>query len=562
MGTGGIQMSGLLYIPAGVITKDETGATKVNPAPGILAVHGYINSRETQDGFAIEYARRGYVVLALDQTGHGYSDGPAFANGFGGPDGLNYLRSLDIVDKDNVGLSGHSMGGWASVVAAMVYPDGYKSMVLEGSSTGTFGGQEGDAAFPRNLGLVFSKYDEFSGLMWLVPVPGKIGEGPKMMKQFDTTSPVEIGKLYGDIASGTARMWYQPNTNHPGDHISTEAIGNAVDWFQKTLQGGNGLAFTNQIWYWKEIGTLIAAFGFVLALFALGAILLDTKSFSSLVETPAPAAPAKGWGWWIAAALTVLIPVLDYYTLINLPDAIKWTANAFWPQGITTTVVFWALGNGLIFLALFLLWHFVLGGKKGGGNFDAYGLSWAKKLVWGKIGMSFLLAALIAFFGYILLAMVDFFFKTDFRFYVFAVKLMSLQQFQIFLSYLVPFIIFFLISGMTLMGQMRRVGKDGKDLPLWQAMGVNIGLLVLGFVLFLLWEYIPLYAGGVQASAATPNGPLYVIVAYQFIPLLGIAASISTYFFRKTGHIYVGAFLNALLITWIIVAGTATHFAF
>ena len=78
-GTNGLQMSALLYIPA--------NATPKTPAPGILAVHGYINSRETQDGFAIEFARRGYVVLALDQTGHGYSAPPAFANGFGGPDG-------------------------------------------------------------------------------------------------------------------------------------------------------------------------------------------------------------------------------------------------------------------------------------------------------------------------------------------------------------------------------------------------------------------------------------------------------------------------------------------
>src|SRR3954464_1958059 len=68
-GTNGTMMSALLFIPRGVTNK--------NPAPGILAVHGYINSRETQSGFAIEFARRGYVVLALDQTGHGYSDAPA-----------------------------------------------------------------------------------------------------------------------------------------------------------------------------------------------------------------------------------------------------------------------------------------------------------------------------------------------------------------------------------------------------------------------------------------------------------------------------------------------------
>ncbi len=57
-GANGNTMSALLYVPP--------NATAQTPAPGILAVHGYINSRETQDGFAIEFARRGYVVLALE----------------------------------------------------------------------------------------------------------------------------------------------------------------------------------------------------------------------------------------------------------------------------------------------------------------------------------------------------------------------------------------------------------------------------------------------------------------------------------------------------------------
>ena len=113
-GAKGNTMSALLYIPP--------NATAQTPAPGVLAVHGYINSRETQDGFAIEFARRGYVVVALDQTGHGYSDPPAFANGFGGPDGLAYLRSLDIVDKNNIGLEGHSMGGWTVLAATTAMP--------------------------------------------------------------------------------------------------------------------------------------------------------------------------------------------------------------------------------------------------------------------------------------------------------------------------------------------------------------------------------------------------------------------------------------------------------
>lgn len=156
-GTNGTVMSALLYVPI--------NATPAAPAPGILAVHGYINSRETQDGFAIEFARRGYVVLSIDQTGHGYSRGAAFSNGFGGPDGLSYLKSLPMVDARQIGLEGHSMGGWAVLAAAAAMPGAYSSMVLEGSSTGAPYAQEGSQSRPSNLAVVFSRFDEFSNLM-------------------------------------------------------------------------------------------------------------------------------------------------------------------------------------------------------------------------------------------------------------------------------------------------------------------------------------------------------------------------------------------------------------
>jgi pimeloyl-ACP methyl ester carboxylesterase len=206
-GAKGNTMSALLYVPA--------SATAKTPAPGILAVDGYINSRETQDGFAIEFARRGYVVLALDQTGHGYSDPPAFANGFGGPDGLAYLRSLDMVDKNNIGLEGHSMGGWTILAAATAMPNDYKAMVLEGSSTGKPFAAEGTTTWPRNLALVFAQYEEFSTLMWGVERAQDVTQSPKLWALFGTSGAVEPGKIYGDIAQGTARVLYTPAMTHP-----------------------------------------------------------------------------------------------------------------------------------------------------------------------------------------------------------------------------------------------------------------------------------------------------------------------------------------------------------
>jgi hypothetical protein len=49
---------------------------------------------------------------------------------------------------------------------------------------------------------------------------------------------------------------------------------------------------------------------------------------------------------------------------------------------------------------------------------------------------------------------------------------------------------------------------------------------------------------------------------FQFLPIFTMVALVSTYYFRKTGHIFVGSFINAMLITWIVVAGQATHFKF
>eukprot|EP01036_Dinobryon_divergens_P042327 gene42327-56235_t len=63
----GVTVSGLLYTPS--------NATARIPAPAVLVSHGYINTREMQSPFAIELARRGVVVLAMDMTGPGDSRG-------------------------------------------------------------------------------------------------------------------------------------------------------------------------------------------------------------------------------------------------------------------------------------------------------------------------------------------------------------------------------------------------------------------------------------------------------------------------------------------------------
>ena len=160
-----------LYIP--------TAATAENPAPGVLLLHGYQNDHETCAAYAIELARRGVVVLALDEYGHGASDVGLLERGYvnqrvkvnfgedseedgtfvqiggskryrllmnfsnlsffdehyttddagntiadsscGGIAAYAVLASLDMVDPGRLALSGHSMGTWSSWSVAAAY---------------------------------------------------------------------------------------------------------------------------------------------------------------------------------------------------------------------------------------------------------------------------------------------------------------------------------------------------------------------------------------------------------------------------------------------------------
>jgi len=101
---------------------------------------------------------------------------------------------------------------------------------------------------------------------------------------------------------------------------------------------------------------------------------------------------------------------------------------------------------------------------------------------------------------------------------------MSPLHLRIALSYLIPFTVFFVVMGTVLHGQLRRSGASARRETL-----TNVGLLVGGF---------------------------------SALPLMTIVAVLSTWFFRRTGHIWVGAFLSAVLVTWIVVASQATHYAF
>ena len=523
-GTNGTVMSALLYVPR--------GASPAARVPGILAVHGYINSRETQDGFAIEFARRGYVVLSMDQTGHGYSGGAAFSNGFGGADGLRYLRSLPMVDQGQIGLEGHSMGGWTILAAAAAMPDAYKAIVLEGSSTGAPFAKEGSPAWPRNLALVFSRYDEFSKIMWGVDRAQDVPASPKLQAVFGTKSAIAEGQLYGALADGTARILFQPSTTHPGDHISTAAIGHATDWFAATLKGGHARPASDQIWYWKEMGTGVGLIGFVMILLGASDTLMRLPFFASLRAEPIPAVANRDRRWWRSFALNTMMPALLFFPTF-IAAYVLLPASAWLPQAVTTQVTLWALvGAG----ASLLMRRFT------GGSTTMPQSGWPR---------SILLAIATVAIGYGVLFLVDRVFHTDIRFWVVAVKLPSIRQWHVAAIYVVPLTLAFLVTLRTLCGALTVRGDTGL-----MRYGAAALTLTTGFIVMLGLIYGVFFMTG---TLVTGFDPLSTVIALQFVPVLAAVAVIGIFAWQRTNSHRPGALIAGILVTLYVVAGTATQ---
>lgn len=110
----GFKINGLLTIPNG--DKPDNGW------PAIVFVHGYIppESYKTTGNYPayVDYlSKNGFVVFKIDLRGHAESEGEpggAYYSSDYVIDTLNAyaaLQSSDFVDKENIGLWGHSMGG-------------------------------------------------------------------------------------------------------------------------------------------------------------------------------------------------------------------------------------------------------------------------------------------------------------------------------------------------------------------------------------------------------------------------------------------------------------------
>lgn len=351
----GFAISAYLYKPSRVAADQKL--------PAVLVIHGLNNEKKFMANTALEFARRGYVVLSMDQPGHGRSTGANGDNGDngGGAEGaLRYLRELPYVDKDNVGLIGMSQGGFLSATnAAFRMPEAYRSIFYMDSEVnfpGSFDLSRAEGL--KNAAFSIGQVTEL-GVMIFVGKGTDAPTSPVLLPVFDTKAPINVGQVYGSIDDGTARILYQPWGTHPGSTDSAESIGNALEWMGMTLRGGATLPITDQIWGWKFWGTTVALLGAFLFLFPATSLFLRTKFFGVLVEEVPVFQGLKGSGWWFGALLTTAVgPLLYLWAWKTMFFTPLITPNRLWPQNFTNVTMVWGLVSAAITVGLIFLTHF------------------------------------------------------------------------------------------------------------------------------------------------------------------------------------------------------------
>jgi hypothetical protein len=546
----GVTLTGKLYQPR----EAEPG----RKMPAVLALHGYQNDKETQNAFALELARRGVIVLALDQLGHGGSGGALNMAArtdptLGGNAGYRYLKGLAEVRVDRIGVIGHSLGAMTALQAARLNPD-HRAV---NSQCGPAGGPA-----VHNLLLTQARFEEFRTFREGQGRVEPLVTNARRLKAFGRSDRIDWNTTYGNVADGSARRAALIDTVHPGVTHDARAVAETVAWMQAALepepQGGRALFPGDQIYAWKERAMLLAMLLTLCSTIPLANLCLARPAFRGVARPPfAGPAPSPGT-WWRLALVNSLIAAITYPPLTRLGGLSDQIASRVrWLRlPVANGVMAWFVVNALVALAL-VAWHLMRAPRPSRPTASSLGLETDGRSLWATV----LVAAILFAWMYGLEAISERALGIEFRFWWPMMRQFSAQRFGLFWLYLPATLLFFLVNGgVFLFGQARQRehASPGRTLLAWWLKSVFAALSGLAIVWAI--QYVPLVvfgtAPGFEAIGLPQFGELWPLMLFGYIPIFAILIFLLTWFYRRTGRVYLGAFVVAAVATWFTAAGS------
>ena len=595
-------------------------ASAANPVPAVLAMHGYQNDKDTSGAFCIELARRGIAVLSVDLYGHGDSDPgmrgrgwgkysvknldkelsgpkrfmimmtfsvldffrPSISRGLadssmGGKSAWRYLSSLPFVDSSRMGLTGHSMGTWSSWSVAAQFPE-HRAIVLQCGELFPLDYYDSARIKFNNVLLLQALIEEFENMRdYGLKIRG-LEKTPLRYRDFmGQNAPVDWNRTYGSFDNGSARRMELILNNHRLVTYDSHALAAGISWFNQALKPRHDLADTNQIYMLKEVLGLIAMLAALGSMLPLFLVLGRFKFFDSLriplAKSPKLLSPKSRRS---AVIIAILVSGLTFPFMTQLGHGLLPLPENIFRMTVGNGFITWLSFLMLVSLFMLLYWK-----KKGGGMRDDWtpgdlGLEGrpepgtpvirpayrSGKIIIRSVLMAFMLTTVMC----ILLNISSCFFNIEFRFIWPFFRPFTLQRLGQFFIYLPFYIAFFMINaGVRLYGQMRlpEVTRNGAvSQPLTQLKWWAYSLLVMlgGVFLIVLIQYIPFLLGigpGADILFSSLFGGPFMSILILLVPQFIIFFFISTWLYRKSGTIYTGSLVVAILAAWVLCGGSA-----
>ena len=554
----GYEVSTLLYKPE--------NATSETPAPCIITVEGWYNNKEMQDLYSVEYARRGYVVIAVDMHGHGDSESTDSADLYSAAVGLDaaveLAGTLPYVDNARIAVTGHSSGGAACDMAVGIDNERevplISAVLYEASTWIDDTGVDHSADLDgRYVGIIADKYDEF--FYWTTDENGNDTVPMQFLTTPDARNFVNFNEGYEGVADvipgqyyekdGLFRVIYQPDCTHPWVHFSATCVGYGIQFFDDAFGAPNPIPANNQVWQWKTAFNFLGLVGIVVFVLSFMCVMLDTKYFGVL-KAEAPVEPvavkdgkSKAW-FWIPLVLCAAFSGLSYYwTIVNVYT----NTTAFFVQTGPLTTGVWCVLCGVFALIVLLVYYYCYGKKNG---FDP--VERGVKISLSRLWRTVVLAVLTTALAFLILFFADYFFKSDFRLWVLTLKAFDADKVIIGLRYLPLFLVFYVINSVSFnCFNYNTIGGKFNNLIL--SVFNSLGAMV-----FVAIQYITFFSTGALKWYSTEGFRISGIWLYPAMIYLFVTPFMTRFIYKKTKNPYLCAIVNAILITMMCVANTTT----
>ena len=549
----GHELDALLLVPE--------NATVETPAPAIVVSHGWYNNREMQDLNYVEYARRGYVVMAISMYGHGDSEVLADAdywndanNANGLYDAVKHVARLPFVDSSRIGVTGHSNGALACREAVLQDHEGLIAAALLVSNDAVYYDEEGsfyNQFGSRDAAIIACQYDEFFHRV--------DGNAPRdYIHQVTAQSFLNFGidpaagevrtagEFYRqDVEGETAiRAIFNPAITHPWAHFSADCVAFGAEFFDLALDAPKDLAHTDQIWQWKAAFNALGILGFFSFVLSAAFALLDTAYFAELKGEgkPLPALEYKAKRRYYTTIVISALMSIVFYFIAFIVGMLVWNSK-FWNQGPSRIIGLWSTLCGL-----FTLWMTHICNKKNPIDKQERG----SRLPRGKLFKTVILSLTVVCAAFALVFISDYLFLTDYRLWCFAtIRAFSADLIPAILKF-VPFWLVYYIA-MSVSGNCYSY-TEGKHS--WASCARQMFFVFLGPQIMIMVQYTKFFITG--KMVLDPITGIMGIWLFPIVLILPLSAFICHKIYKKTNNPYIGGIIMGIIACILTVTNTLT----